>query len=135
MAQGIDILEQEEATELQRVYDLFFEGVDSLYMLIAHYSAILHIPTSQGKDSTIVKLMAIAAYERAISEGIISSNHPLIMSTVDTLGESIPMKMYVRYASRRLKKYAQEKGINLLYEVVTPPLNDEYFVRFVGGQK
>lgn len=108
-AQGIEIfdaLSQSENLDLHAVVRDFHDGVAELRQLI-ETGAILHCPTSQGKDSTIVSLMAIEAYRQAISEGAIENTRPLILSTVDTGAEALPMKMYVRYCFKRVKAYAK----------------------------
>ncbi|WP_076415101.1 hypothetical protein [Shewanella sp. UCD-KL12] len=135
----IDVLDlnglaYEEQAKLQTVVDLFHKGVAELRTLI-EAGSILFCPVSQGKDSTICELMALEAYKQALEAGTIESQRPLILTTVNTLGEAIPMTMYVSYARKRLIKYAQENGISLYYDIVKPPMNDEYFIKFTGGQK
>jgi 3'-phosphoadenosine 5'-phosphosulfate sulfotransferase (PAPS reductase)/FAD synthetase len=131
----IDDLLMQDNTALMAIAEQFHEGVGELKTLVRDGRAYLFCPTSMGKDSTIVTLMALEAYRQLIAEDAISTDHPLIMSTVDTGGEAIPMKMYVRYARKRVLAYAQSHGINLIYDIVMPPINDEYFVKFNGGQK
>ncbi|WP_240224631.1 phosphoadenosine phosphosulfate reductase family protein [Rheinheimera hassiensis] len=131
----IDNLLLQDNAALKTVAEKFHGGVSELKTLVRDGNAILFCPTSMGKDSTIVTLMALEAYKQLIAEGSIPATHPLIMSTVDTGGEAIPMKMYVSYARKRVLAYAQSHGINLIYDIVRPPVNDEYFVKFVGGQK
>lgn len=131
-------INEQELQEHQRLSDIvkdFFDGVAEIRLLIKTIKAIIHCPVSQGKDSTIVELMAMEAYRQAREAGEIAENHPLILSTVDTAGEAIPMKMYVRYARKRILAYAKKHGINMIYDIVTPPVYDEYFVRFAGAQK
>lgn len=131
-------INEQELQEQQRLSDIvkdFFDGVAEIRLLIKTIKAIIHCPVSQGKDSTIVELMAMEAYRQAREAGEIAENHPLILSTVDTAGEAIPMKMYVRYARKRILAYAKQHGINMIYDIVTPPVYDEYFVRFSGAQK
>jgi 3'-phosphoadenosine 5'-phosphosulfate sulfotransferase (PAPS reductase)/FAD synthetase len=124
-----------ESNQLAEVVDLFHFGVAELRAIIESSNCILHCPVSQGKDSTIVELMAIEAYRQSIEAGTIESTRPLILATVDTGGEAIPMKMYVAYAKKRIISYAKSLGINIIYDIVRPPINDEYFVKFTGGQK
>lgn len=132
---SLDDQEVREQQYLSGIVSDFFAGVSDMRMLLKTIKAIMHCPVSQGKDSTIVELMAIEAYRQAIEAGDIAADHPLILSTVDTAGEAIPMKMYVRYARKRIIAYAKEHGVNLIYDIVTPPIYDEYFVRFAGAQK
>lgn len=128
-------LEQNEDLSLRDIMDMFRVGVAELRTLIESELVVLHLPVSQGKDSTIVELMGIEAYRQAREAGTIEAERPLILSTVDTGGEVIPMKMYVRYCRTRLLAYAKQHGINLHYDIVRPSINDEYFVKFAGGQK
>ncbi|MFV7771706.1 hypothetical protein [Shewanella marisflavi] len=128
-------LQQNEDLSLRDIIDMFWVGVAELRTLIESELVILHLPVSQGKDSTIVELMGLEAYRQAREAGTIEAERPLILSTVDTGGEAIPMKMYVRYCRTRLLAYAKQHGINLHYDIVKPPMNDEYFVKFTGGQK
>lgn len=131
----IDVIQEAENANYQRVADMFNEAVSNLKTLIANTGSILSIASSQGKDSSCITLAGIEAYRQLINENVIDKSHPLIISTVDTQGEALPMKFFVRYAKKRLEQYAKDNGISLYYDIVTPPLNDEYFVRFVGGQK
>jgi 3'-phosphoadenosine 5'-phosphosulfate sulfotransferase (PAPS reductase)/FAD synthetase len=123
-----------ETEQLTDVVELFHHGVLELRSILETTNSILHCPVSQGKDSTIVELMALEAYKQSIHAGRIEPNRPLILATVDTGGEAIPMKMYVAYAKKRILSYAKSLGINLIYDIVRPPLGDEYFVRFTGGK-
>lgn len=132
---SIEQLKQSEDQSLSTVLDMFQAGVTDLRALIESEVVILHLPVSQGKDSTIVELMGLEAYRQSIEAGTIEAGRPLILSTVDTGGEALPMKMYVRYCRTRLQNYAKAHGINLHYDIVKPPMNDEYFVKFTGGQK
>jgi len=59
----------------------------------------------------------------------------LIVSTVNTKAEAIPMQMFVNYASKRMLEYAKSVGINIQFQLVQPSLNNEFFIRYVGGQK
>lgn len=137
-AQGIEIfdaLSQSENLDLHAVVRDFHDGVAELRQLI-ETGAILHCPTSQGKDSTIVSLMAIEAYRQAVAEGAIENTRPLILSTVDTGAEALPMKMYVRYCFKRVKAYAKACGIEgFRYDIVQPPINDQYFTKWAGATK
>lgn len=130
-----DALAQTEKISLHAVVNDFHQGVQDLRQLLES-GAIMHIPTSQGKDSTIVTLMALEAYRQAIAEGTIEKKRPLILSTVDTGAEALPMKMYVRYAKKRVDAYAKACGIEgFRYDIVQPPINDQFFSKFVGGNK
>lgn len=129
-----EALSQSQNIELQAVVDDFHAGVAELRTLIED-GAIIHCPTSQGKDSTVVELMAIEAYRQAVAAGTITSKHPLILSTVDTGGEQPAMKFYVQYAKRRIEAYAKACGINLRYDIVMPPVNDQFYIKWIGSQK
>jgi 3'-phosphoadenosine 5'-phosphosulfate sulfotransferase (PAPS reductase)/FAD synthetase len=130
-----DALAQTEQISLHEVVNDFHQGVHDLRQLI-ETGAILHCPTSMGKDSTVVSLLALEAYRQAIAEGTVEKTRPLILSTVDTGAEALPMKMYVRYAKKRVDAYAKACGIEgFRYDIVQPPINDQFFLKYVGAQK
>ncbi|MFY0667743.1 MAG: hypothetical protein JXQ95_06910 [Alteromonas stellipolaris] len=129
---AVDLIDTDNKASVQRMFD---EGVTALMRLLVERKTILHVPVSQGKDSTVVELMALEAYRRLIAQGDIERSHPLVFTTVDTYAESIPMRFYVRYCHRRVVAYAKTCGINLTYDIVGPSLNDQYFVKYLGAQK
>ncbi len=120
---------------LQDVIDLFKVGVAEFRLVIEAKKVIAHLPCSQGKDSTVTLLIALEAYRQSIEAGKIERDRPLIVSTVNTKAESIPMNLYVSYAKKRVEAYAAKNNINLHYDIVSPPLNDEYFIKYAGGNK
>lgn len=130
----IDTLLSDDNAILKAISEKFSTGVEELKSLVLD-GAVLFCPTSMGKDSTSVCLMALEAYRQLISEGAIAPSHPLIFSTVNTGMEQSPMNLYVAYAKKRVEAFAAAHQINLQYQIVKPALNDQYFVRFVGGQK
>lgn len=119
---------------LSTVHEKFFQGVDELKLLL-NDGAILFVPTSFGKDSTVTLLMALEAYRQAIQSSEIEPDRPLISSTINTGMESIPMTLYQAFARKRLVAYADLHGINLKHEIIMPGINDQYFVRWAGAQK
>ena len=130
----IDTAVEEDRQQLSLVHEQFWAGVDEMKLLLQD-GAILFCPTSFGKDSSITLLMALEAQRQMLVAGHIQPDHPLISSTVNTNMEAIPMVMFQEYAKKRLLAYAQLHGINLKHEIVSPTLNDDYFIRFVGAQK
>ncbi|WP_024608530.1 hypothetical protein [Pseudoalteromonas sp. TAB23] len=124
-----------DAGHLQDVIDLFKVGVAEFRLVIEAKKVIAHLPCSQGKDSTVTLLIALEAYRQSIEAGKIERDRPLIVSTVNTKAESIPMNLYVSYAKKRVEAYAAKNNINLHYDIVSPPLNDEYFIKYAGGNK
>jgi 3'-phosphoadenosine 5'-phosphosulfate sulfotransferase (PAPS reductase)/FAD synthetase len=135
-ATSVGLLNDEDIQAQVALVDAYYDSVAQVRLLVeSDDQVVAHGPVSQGKDSTVVELVLLEAYRQAIEAGTIEASRPLILSTVDTLNEAIPMKMYTRYCKRRVEEYAARHNINLFYDIVTPGLNDEYFVRFVGGQK
>jgi 3'-phosphoadenosine 5'-phosphosulfate sulfotransferase (PAPS reductase)/FAD synthetase len=129
------LLSEEDIATQEGLVAAFFDGVDEIKSIVTSGRVIAHGPVSQGKDSTVVELMLIEAYRQLVESSEIEPNRPLIISTVDTLNEAIPMKMYTQYCKRRVEDYARSQGVNLFYDIVTPSLNDEYFIKYTGGQK
>ncbi|SHH55236.1 adenine nucleotide alpha hydrolase family protein [Ferrimonas marina] len=136
--QTIDVTALDQATAERHRY-LFGQYrilVDTLKALLAHDPNLyLFLPVSQGKDSTLVELAGLQAYREAITEALIEAQRPLVIATVNTTGESLPMEMYPAYCRDKLEQYAQHIGINLYYDMVEPALQDQYMVRWAGGQK
>ena len=119
----------------KRVVNAFNLAVADIRKLIEEKHAIITSLVSFGKDSTVTLLIALEAYRQSIAEGKIEAERPFIVSTVNTRAEAIPMQFYVSYASKRLVSYAKNLGINIQFKLVQPSLNNEFFIRYVGGQK
>lgn len=130
-----DTLVQDELTHLKSVASDFEAGVCDLRTLLEEENAILHCATSMGKDSSVVTLMAVEAYRQSIQAGTIEAERPLILSTINTGGEAIPMVFFVNYAKKRLEAYAKEHGINLIYDIVQPPIHDQFYVKYASASK
>lgn len=128
-------LNTQENERLKDVLDLFNTGVKEVRELIETTNSIAVVKCSMGKDSTVTLLMVTEAYRQSIAENKIEQDRPLLVSTVNTLGEIIAMNMFVSYCQKRLLKYGQDAGINIRHEIVTPPLHEEFFVKYAGAQK
>lgn len=132
---NISVLDAEDLRNQQLLIAACHEVIEHIKTLLRSGNVIIHVPVSQGKDSTIVEILTIEAYRQCVAAGEIEPTRPLFLSTVDTLNESIPMKMYPQYCKSQVDKYAAAHQINLYYDFVTPGLNDEYFIKYNGGQK
>jgi len=135
----IDLIEVVDSNALeyqQYLVAKFEKAVNEQRILIEDENLpVLHLPTSFGKDSFTQLLITLEAYKRSIAEGKVENTRPLIVNTVNTLVESLPMVMFTRYAAKRLIAYAKANNINLYFDFVSPPLMDEYFIRWASGQK
>lgn len=125
----------QENERLKGVLDLFNAGVKEVRELIETTNSIAVVKCSMGKDSTVTLLMVIEAYRQSIAENKIEKERPLLVSTVNTLGEIIAMNMFVAYCRKRLLKYGKDAGVNISHDIVTPTLQDEFFVKYAGAQK
>jgi 3'-phosphoadenosine 5'-phosphosulfate sulfotransferase (PAPS reductase)/FAD synthetase len=97
---------------------------------------IIFVANSNGKDSFLVTLATLQAYKNCLQRGTVETSRKLIICTVNTLVEAIPMVMLNNYVIPRIQSYAaQSCGINLDYQELTPPLNDEFFIRWGGASK
>lgn len=120
----------------RRVIDGFHSVVADIRSLIEDDAGyVCHEGISHGKDSTLVALCLIEAYRQSINEGKIEANRPLIMSTVNPKAESLPMQMYSEFAAPYLQAYADQLGINLWYDTISPDFHDEYACRYLSAQK
>lgn len=119
----------------ERVVMQFNDDVKHFRNLLEKTNIVPIIGSSQGKDSSTVTLIVIEAFRQAIAEKTIEPNRPLIMTTVNTKGEAIAMNFYVHYARKRIIDYCKKHAINLRYDIVSPSLNNEFFVRYAGAQK
>ncbi|EJL6710152.1 hypothetical protein NMS01_003662 [Vibrio cholerae] len=135
MTNLISTIDSELFYEHQSVIEKFNVIVHEFRQLIELDNNVLYIPLSFGKDSKIICLAALEAYRQSLAETKIAKNHPLLMATVNTQAESLPMVMYPRYCVPRLNKYAKEIGINLIHSMITPSFYDEYANRYLGAQK
>lgn len=122
--------------EQYEVYCLYLELVaDVVTLLELPEKPIIFIGNSCGKDSLLVTLATINAYGDCLRRGSIEPSRRLVIATVNTLVESLPMIMLTQYLIPRIKAYAISLGINLDYQELTPPLNDEYFIRWGAASK
>lgn len=119
----------------KRVVAQFNEVVAGIRKLLEIKKTICAVPVSFGKDSTVTLLAVIEAYRQCLELKTIEPERPLIVSNVNTYAEAIAMQMFVSYASKRMVKYARNVGINIQYEQVGPSMNNQFFIRYVGGQK
>jgi 3'-phosphoadenosine 5'-phosphosulfate sulfotransferase (PAPS reductase)/FAD synthetase len=109
--------------------------------LIAEYMAILEKGycmqqgLSCGKDSSTTFNASVEAMRRAIEQGIIEPDHPLVAITVDTLLEPEPIQSYVPFAHEMIKARCREIGVKLHIEIVSPPIDKHLMVLYAGAQK
>ncbi|MEI8659317.1 hypothetical protein [Vibrio sp. Hal054] len=131
-----DIVESEIYQQHKRVIDGFWSMVAEFQsLLLADERCVCFIPISFGKDSKLVSLAGLEAYRSLIASGQLEASRPLIMITVDTVAESLPMIMYPHYCAPRLKDYARRHNINLHHQIISPSFYDEYANRYLGAQK
>ncbi len=130
------IIDAQEFDNQTRVKELFENAVEDIKVTLqAKCKPIAHVGLSHGKDSKLVVLVAIRAYAQLIAEGRMEASRPLVVTTVDTLTEAIPMVMLTKYNAPRLVDYARSLNVNLQLDIVTPRLTDEYFIRWASAQK
>ncbi|KLV03521.1 hypothetical protein ABT56_18990 [Photobacterium aquae] len=126
----------QEYQEQKAVFDLYHATIDDISAIIeSDKKPIGHIPCSFGKDSLTVLIASIHAYAKSIKAGRVEKERPLVVTTVNTLVEAVPMVMAVHYLSPRVQQYAARLGVNLHFSLLTPRLVDEYFIRWGSAQK
>lgn len=114
-----------------------FESAVSVQQAIIESSLcpLIHCGLSMGKDSYLVFMITVEAYARSIASGRIEAARPLVVTTVNTQAESAVMVMFVEYCIPRLKQYAAQRGVNLIFRHIKPRLVDEYFIRWGSASK
>lgn len=127
----LDSLKTEEDSEIHALFEDMVEG----YIAILKTGAALQIGSSMAKDSSTILNGAVEAMRRAIKAGYIEQDHPLVVTTIDTLLEPEPITCYVPFAHQQLKAYCEKNGINLFLRVGHPPLHKQLSVLFFGAQK
>ncbi|WP_025562889.1 phosphoadenosine phosphosulfate reductase family protein [Psychromonas sp. SP041] len=126
----------EDAHLQNSVHAMFQELVSEIRFVIESKQApIIKLANSNGKDSNIVVLATFEAYRQAINENTIEASRPLLISTVDTKIESLPMHMFCNYAKDKIETYARKVGINLSYSTISPSLSSEYFIKWGSADK
>lgn len=133
VATEIDIELREIQANIVSKYTSVVEDLKAILTLPE--KPILHAANSNGKDSTLVLLAALEAYRQCISEGRIESTRPFIVTTIDTLVESMPMVFLTRYVKPLIQQYAVKHGIALDYQILSPELKDQFFMRWFGASK
>jgi 3'-phosphoadenosine 5'-phosphosulfate sulfotransferase (PAPS reductase)/FAD synthetase len=120
----------EAATE---AYELSEDVITELYSVLkAGFCIQLGL---SGKDSSSVMNGALEAMKRAIADGVIAQDHPLVVITVDTLLEPEQIQCYIPFAHKTIKQRCEELGINLKIEIVTPPFHQQLMILFASAQK
>jgi len=123
----------EQYDEARELFDLAV--FETRIILESDLNPIPRISTSFGKDSFLTMNIVIEALTQSINEGKVPADTPLLISSVDTGMESIPMAMYVRYASKLLNKYCNEHKLNIHFNMVRPQLHEDFFVKYCSANK
>ncbi|MCG9575411.1 phosphoadenosine phosphosulfate reductase family protein [Vibrio tubiashii] len=112
----------------------FCDEVERLVSLLLNTPTTFLVAASLGKDSMIVLLMALEAY-KVCKQRNPKFNKILVVNTVDTTQEEIPLQMYVDYTIPQIKSYAKRHGINLKYNLIQPTPLNRFLYRYVGARK
>ncbi|MFM2668525.1 phosphoadenosine phosphosulfate reductase family protein [Vibrio mediterranei] len=125
-----------EYKEQATLVELYDEALEEVSVIVEdERKPICHVPCSFGKDSLLCLLLCIMAYAQLIRTGRIEKERPLIVSTVNTGVESIPMVMMTRYSAPRVVSFAKKLGVNLQFSLLKPRFTDEFFIRWASAQK
>ena len=123
--------------QVARDKELFelYESIVRKFEIIIKAGLLLCVPSSFGKDSSLVLNAAIEAYLRMKSQDIIDSSYPLIVIHIDTGNEVVPMDFYSHYAMERLQAFCDSNDINLELHHETPPMYESFAALFLGARK
>ncbi|OMO37180.1 hypothetical protein BCT46_23800 [Vibrio sp. 10N.261.46.E8] len=130
----IDIADHKERNRQIELVSLFESAVKEIEEALLD-GAVVVVPISHGKDSSLTMCIVLTAYERAIARGLIESDRPLISYNTNTGGEAIVMNMFSNYGGSKLMEYAKRIGVNLLYAQNRPVISDEFFIRWASASK
>jgi 3'-phosphoadenosine 5'-phosphosulfate sulfotransferase (PAPS reductase)/FAD synthetase len=120
----------------ENVFDEFYLIVYDIRKLIEHSKKpIISISYSAGKDSSICLIATLEAYRQSIKAGKVEASRKLLVRTIDTGVESLMMQFFVSFGKTHLEDYATKNNINLIYDIITPELSSQYFVRWAGADK
>lgn len=137
---ALDIIDITETTQmhvdsdLDRLRDDFDSAVTECCQILEK-NHIIQISTSQGKDSSLVGLIAMEAMRLSIESGKVEPTRPLIFLSIDTAIDAVPMQSYVTFSRKYMLQYAQTHNINLIFDILQPELNDHFLIRWGGGSK
>lgn len=126
-------INKEEDDNYRAIYTRFINEVEAMVELLLNTNAVALGAISLGKDSMIVLLILLEAYKRC-KEQEPSFNKPLVINTVDTLQEEIPLQMYVAYTVGQVEHYCELHGINLTYNKISPNRLNSFLFRYVGAR-
>ncbi|HCG6653590.1 TPA: hypothetical protein NJ217_003680 [Vibrio parahaemolyticus] len=130
-----NLIENELVALHESVSFKFNAVVEEFITILRSSDSLVFVPCSMGKDSSTVLNAASEAYRVCIQNGWIEKNRPLIVSTVDTLSESLPMVMYTRWVKSKFIDYAKDNDINVYYDIVTPSFHEEYANKYLTSNK
>ena len=137
----IDITQEtsdEQHARYQVVHKRFHREVARIANMLLTTDRICECGNSGGKDSYVVTLIVLEAYRIAklrakrVGKEFIK---PLVINTIDTLMEELPVKFYCDYTIPKIEQYAQDNGIYLIYNRVAPSKLSSFVMRYLGARK
>ncbi|MDP2564450.1 phosphoadenosine phosphosulfate reductase family protein [Pseudoalteromonas marina] len=141
LTQGINVVnvanttfDYEKATN-ERVFDNFQIIVSEIRELLESDVKPCFRTGLSGKDSSLCLIATLEAYRQSINENKIEKSRPLLVHTVDTKIEALPMKFFIHFGKKHLERYAAENNINLTYDIISPTLSSEFFIKWAGSDK
>ncbi|MDN3661146.1 hypothetical protein [Vibrio agarivorans] len=132
-----------ETSDLQKkrykkVHKKYHKEASRIAEMLLKTDRICEVGNSGGKDSYVVTLIALEAYrlakQRAKAQGKVFIK-PLIINTIDTLMEELPVQFYCDYSIPQIQKYAKESGIHLIYNRISPTKLNSFVMRYLGARK
>ena len=89
------------------------------------------VPSSGGKDSTVVLMLTLWAAERAIAAG---KTPVLWVLNADTGVEQPLVRQHVRQELAKAKAFAAALGIRVEVAITSPEISSSWLLRIVGGR-
>lgn len=108
------------------------DRAESALTELMRHGAPVCVSWSAGKDSScVLNLLLSAAVKFKAAGGEVP---PIVVTHADTMVENPEMTLYARNEMVQVRSFAKRHGLDLVIEVATPNLTNQWAVRVIGGR-
>lgn len=108
------------------------DRAESALTELMRHGAPVCVSWSAGKDSScVLNLLLSAAVKFKAAGGDVP---PIVVTHADTMVENPEMTLYARNEMVQVRSFAKRHGLDLVIEVATPNLTNQWAVRVIGGR-